>query len=231
MNRMHQLTDLIPAGLDRRSDHARNRSIHRLYRSANSPNLEPYQSASVRAPRPLAQRPPPAVSTRHRSYYGVEERTSPPEPMSTITTTTTVTWRGEVNASFEVPGLINIPSDGVAHNITVATLKPQAMLKWVCVPSENTRVHLKVSATVESIGSRLSDRLRRRRSRTPRTIRSAQAPPTSMSTAHSPQSPPSPLQGHKKCSPARLGSTRPSESPTTPSSRNIHCGVSSARLR
>ncbi|KAJ2920688.1 hypothetical protein H1R20_g16407, partial [Candolleomyces eurysporus] len=56
--------------------------------------------------------------------------------------TAAVTSKGSVNATFRIPGLITIPSDCVAHNVTVATLTPEAKLTWLSVPSADSRVHL-----------------------------------------------------------------------------------------
>ncbi|KAJ3526070.1 hypothetical protein NMY22_g10322 [Coprinellus aureogranulatus] len=65
---------------------------------------------------------------------------SPAAPM--VAAVAPVTSLGNVNATFRVPGLISIPSDGVAHNVTIVTLKPEAKLSWVTAPSVHTRVHL-----------------------------------------------------------------------------------------
>jgi uncharacterized protein (TIGR02231 family) len=56
-----------------------------------------------------------------------------------------VSSRGYVSATFGVPGLINIPSDNVAHNVTIVKLALEAAMNWVCVPKKDTRVHLKAS--------------------------------------------------------------------------------------
>jgi hypothetical protein len=52
--------------------------------------------------------------------------------------------KGNVSATFQVPGMISIPSDGVAHNVTIAELKLSASMSWVCVPKKDMKVHLKV---------------------------------------------------------------------------------------
>ena len=57
---------------------------------------------------------------------------------------TAVTSKGNVNATFEVPGKITIPSDEEHHNVTIAELDLEATMSWVCVPKGDTRVHLKV---------------------------------------------------------------------------------------
>ncbi|KAF5374163.1 hypothetical protein D9615_008847 [Tricholomella constricta] len=53
-----------------------------------------------------------------------------------------VSSKGNVSATFEVPGLITIPSDGAAHNVTIAELKLAARMSWVCVPKKDTKTHL-----------------------------------------------------------------------------------------
>jgi len=55
-----------------------------------------------------------------------------------------VSSKGNVSATFGVPGLINIPSDGDAHNVTIVKLGLDATMSWVCVPKKDGKVHLKV---------------------------------------------------------------------------------------
>jgi len=55
-----------------------------------------------------------------------------------------VSSKGNVNATFGVPGLISIPSDNVGHNVTIAKMALDATMSWVCVPKKDGRVHLKV---------------------------------------------------------------------------------------
>ena len=52
-----------------------------------------------------------------------------------------VTQQG-VNALFKVPGVITIPTDGREHNVTIATLVPEAKLSWLVVPSVSENVHI-----------------------------------------------------------------------------------------
>ena len=60
-------------------------------------------------------------------------------------TSTEVTSKGNVNATFQVPGKITIPSDEERHNVTIAELDLEATMSWVCIPKGDTRVHLKVN--------------------------------------------------------------------------------------
>ncbi|KIM37386.1 hypothetical protein M413DRAFT_273699 [Hebeloma cylindrosporum] len=54
-----------------------------------------------------------------------------------------VSSKGNVSATFGVPGLINIPSDGVGHSVTIVKLELDATMSWVCVPKKDGKVHLK----------------------------------------------------------------------------------------
>ena len=55
-----------------------------------------------------------------------------------------VSSKGNVTATFSVPGLMTIPSDGVAHNVTIVKLSLDAGMEWVTVPKQQSKVHLKV---------------------------------------------------------------------------------------
>jgi hypothetical protein len=55
-----------------------------------------------------------------------------------------VTSKGNITATFTIPGLISIPSDGVAHNVTIAQLSLDADMEWVSIPKLEAKVHLKV---------------------------------------------------------------------------------------
>ncbi|KAF8073367.1 hypothetical protein FPV67DRAFT_741034 [Lyophyllum atratum] len=55
----------------------------------------------------------------------------------------TVTSKGGISATFQVPGSITVPSDGAAHNVTVAELKLDASMSWVTVPKADAKTHLK----------------------------------------------------------------------------------------
>ncbi|KAG6872123.1 hypothetical protein C0995_012777 [Termitomyces sp. Mi166 len=50
--------------------------------------------------------------------------------------------KGNVSATFQVPGLITIPSDGAAHNVTIVKLSLGAVMSWVCVPKKDVKTHL-----------------------------------------------------------------------------------------
>ncbi|KAF9465725.1 hypothetical protein BDZ94DRAFT_1320026 [Collybia nuda] len=53
-----------------------------------------------------------------------------------------VSSKGNISATFEVPGLLDVPSDGVAHNMTIVQLHLDAVMSWVCVPKKDARMHL-----------------------------------------------------------------------------------------
>lgn len=55
-----------------------------------------------------------------------------------------VSSKGNVTATFRVPGEISVPSDGAAHNVTVTELELDAVMSWVCVPKKDAKTHLKV---------------------------------------------------------------------------------------
>ncbi|EAU80890.1 mucoidy inhibitor A [Coprinopsis cinerea okayama7 len=54
-----------------------------------------------------------------------------------------VSSKGNISATFSVPGLMTIPSDNVAHNVTIVKLELDADMEWVSVPKRETKVHLK----------------------------------------------------------------------------------------
>ena len=65
-----------------------------------------------------------------------------------------ITSKGNVSASFRVPGLVTIPSGGrgAVYNVTIAQLTLPAQMSWVSVPKVDFgRVHLEVSFTSFSL--------------------------------------------------------------------------------
>ncbi|KAF8148204.1 hypothetical protein B0H34DRAFT_669004 [Crassisporium funariophilum] len=53
-----------------------------------------------------------------------------------------VSSKGDISATFSIPGLINIPSDGTSHNVTITELSLDAVMSWVCVPKKEPKAHL-----------------------------------------------------------------------------------------
>lgn len=58
-----------------------------------------------------------------------------------------VTSKGNITATFTIPGLMSIPSDGVAHNVTITQLSLGAEMEWVSIPKLEAKFHLKVRVT------------------------------------------------------------------------------------
>ena len=84
----------------------------------------------------------PQMATLMESYAELEESPSIQHRELQVSS------KGYVSATFGVPGLINIPSDNVGHNVTIAKMSLDATMNWVCVPKKDTRVHLKVSLSI-----------------------------------------------------------------------------------
>lgn len=55
-----------------------------------------------------------------------------------------VSSKGNISATYRVPGVITIPSDNASHNFTVVQLRLDASMSWVVVPKVDTKTHLKV---------------------------------------------------------------------------------------
>ncbi|CAK5279898.1 unnamed protein product [Mycena citricolor] len=58
-----------------------------------------------------------------------------------------VTSKGNVSATFRVPGSVNIPSDGHPHNFTIVELDFEAAMSWVSVPKKDAKTHLSARIT------------------------------------------------------------------------------------
>ena len=59
-----------------------------------------------------------------------------------------ISSKGNVSATFAVPGIITIPSDATTHNVTITELKLDATISWVAVPKLDARVRLSVCARI-----------------------------------------------------------------------------------
>ena len=57
---------------------------------------------------------------------------------------TDVSSTSNVGGTFQVPGLISIPSDGIFHNVTIAKLDLDAKTSWICVPKKGAKTYLNV---------------------------------------------------------------------------------------
>ncbi|KAF7367406.1 hypothetical protein MSAN_00803200 [Mycena sanguinolenta] len=58
-----------------------------------------------------------------------------------------VSSKGNVSATFRVPGLVTIPCDGDAHNFTIVQLNLKAAMSWVSVPKIDPKTHLNARIT------------------------------------------------------------------------------------
>ncbi|KAJ7149160.1 hypothetical protein C8R43DRAFT_888233 [Mycena crocata] len=58
-----------------------------------------------------------------------------------------VTSKGNISATFSVPGLVSIPSDGEAHNFTIVELSLKAAMSWICVPKVDPKTHINARIT------------------------------------------------------------------------------------
>ena len=58
--------------------------------------------------------------------------------------TSRVESKGSMSATFRVPGLVTIPSDGGERSFTIVELELNALMTWFSIPNIDTRVHLKV---------------------------------------------------------------------------------------
>ncbi|KAJ6519265.1 hypothetical protein C8R45DRAFT_950782 [Mycena sanguinolenta] len=58
-----------------------------------------------------------------------------------------VSSKGNVSATFRVPGLVTIPCDGDSHNFTIVQLNLKAAMSWVSVPKMDPKTHLNARIT------------------------------------------------------------------------------------
>ncbi|KAF8148202.1 hypothetical protein B0H34DRAFT_833314 [Crassisporium funariophilum] len=97
----------------------------------------------------------PRYDRRHSSSADdlspTSPRYSPPSPtfspqrpkLPMIQTSAEVSSKGNVAATFRVPGLITVPSDSQKHNVSITQLEFNARLIWYAIPKLDTRTHLK----------------------------------------------------------------------------------------
>ncbi|KAG6898902.1 hypothetical protein C0993_002979 [Termitomyces sp. T159_Od127] len=67
-----------------------------------------------------------------------------------------VVSNGNVSATFQVPGLITIPNDGVSHNVTIAQLKLGATMSWAKIKNASQYTLLRGTGSVYVDGSFIS---------------------------------------------------------------------------
>ncbi|KIM36583.1 hypothetical protein M413DRAFT_31619 [Hebeloma cylindrosporum] len=53
-----------------------------------------------------------------------------------------VSSKGDITATFTIPGLITVPSDNACHNVTITELELDAEMSWISVPKKSPKAHL-----------------------------------------------------------------------------------------
>ncbi len=53
-----------------------------------------------------------------------------------------------ISATYQIPGLVDIPSDGAKHYVTIAKMKFTSKMLWYSIPKVDSRAYLKVSHVV-----------------------------------------------------------------------------------
>ncbi|KAJ7037477.1 hypothetical protein C8F04DRAFT_952804 [Mycena alexandri] len=116
------------------------------------PHLSPWNLA-IHRPAPtsepvfmsmsLASMAPPPSAARRRMRSTVDEEELPRMGSAGAA----VTSKGNVSATFRVPGLVSIPCDGDAHNFTIVELGLKAAMSWVAVPKIDAKTHLNARIT------------------------------------------------------------------------------------
>lgn len=88
----------------------------------------------------------PAMSVARSGLHRYAGSSETPRPIDTPMELRSlfVSSKGNVSATFNVPGKITIPSDNVAHNVTIAQLQLDAVMSWVSVPKKDAKTHLSV---------------------------------------------------------------------------------------
>ncbi|KAF8636223.1 hypothetical protein AX17_003709 [Amanita inopinata Kibby_2008] len=81
---------------------------------------------------------PMAALTRSATITEESER----EVIPFVISNASVSSKGNVSATFSVPGTITVPSDGSAHNVTIVQLKLDATMSWVAVPKLDAKMRL-----------------------------------------------------------------------------------------
>ncbi|TFK63997.1 hypothetical protein BDN72DRAFT_775200 [Pluteus cervinus] len=124
------------------------------------PTLQPWNLTVYKKPLPsssgsAAPRPGSIMRAPMRAMRSVAARTSVIEADTALDEeeessdedmgfgAAVVSSKGNVNATYTIPGTVSVPSDGVVHKVTVVQLQLDAEFEWVCVPKRDTRVHIK----------------------------------------------------------------------------------------
>ncbi|KAF7367401.1 hypothetical protein MSAN_00802700 [Mycena sanguinolenta] len=99
---------------------------------------------SARKSRSFALPSMPALPLASAALLGGEDEYQLPEMRYEDAS---VTSKGNVSATFRVPGLVTIPCDGDAHNFTIVQLSLKAAMSWVSVPKMDAKTHLNARIT------------------------------------------------------------------------------------
>jgi len=59
-----------------------------------------------------------------------------------------------ISATYQIPGMVDIPSDGAKHYVTIAKMKFTSKMLWYSIPKIDTRAYLKVSYVLSPILTR-----------------------------------------------------------------------------
>ncbi|KAF8802151.1 hypothetical protein BYT27DRAFT_7197229 [Phlegmacium glaucopus] len=98
-------------------------------------------SSSRSPPRRRRRSPIPSSSAAFALIGGCDEDSSTTS-VPIINRDFLVSSKGDINASFSVPGLISIPSDNDSHNVTIVELPLNASMSWISIPKKETKAHL-----------------------------------------------------------------------------------------
>ena len=99
----------------------------------------PTRKRRISAPR-SERRKPTSVSQSSCDYEDNDRRASSIDNRDFL-----VSSKGDINASFSVPGLISIPRDYDARNVTIVELALDASMSWISIPKKEAKAHLTVS--------------------------------------------------------------------------------------
>ncbi|KAF7306479.1 hypothetical protein MIND_00439200 [Mycena indigotica] len=112
------------------------------------PTLNPWNlsvgappSSSLILPAAVIPPPPPPLARAAPAPMVRTRRAAASSPVMAVASTF-VSSKGNISATFRVPGLVSIPCDGQAHNFTIVELDLKAAMSWVSVPKVDPKAHL-----------------------------------------------------------------------------------------
>ncbi|KAF9525622.1 hypothetical protein CPB83DRAFT_885409 [Crepidotus variabilis] len=80
-----------------------------------------------------------SYSSHSDQLSGCRQRTPPPMDTPAMIPRSD---KGSLSVTFQVSGLVDIPSDGAQHHVTISTIKLDADIHWFSIPKVDTRVYL-----------------------------------------------------------------------------------------